>query len=97
MIIDNNFDFENMTLNQVVDALGNTIEYTNAFVAIEELMCPGAGAGKLNLHAVGRDELSSLIRVVNDSLRRHVSEITAAAVKLRALQDKIPAVNRQKN
>lgn len=97
MNIDNNFDFENMTLNQVVDALGKTIEYTNAFVAIEELMCPGEGSGTLNMNAVGRDELSSLIRVVNDSLRRHVSEVTAAAVKLRVLQDKSPSDNRQRN
>lgn len=88
MSTENNIDFENLTMTQIVDALGNTIEYTNAFKAIEELMCPADHQSRLTLSAVGSDELASLVRVVNAGLRRHISEVTDAAVKLNAAQGK---------
>jgi hypothetical protein len=84
MLISNDFDMENMTAGQIADAIGHSREYTNAFTAIEELMVPADHTDRHGLQFVGRDELSSLIRVVNSGLRRHIQEIETAVQKLQS-------------
>lgn len=94
MLIDNDFDWQNLTSGQIADAIGRSREYTNAFTAIEELMVPADHTDRHDLRFVGRDELSSLIRVVNSGLRRHIQEIETAVQQLKASEKIIAKVRK---
>lgn len=66
---------QNQIAFQIADEIDSLFEFGKAFTAIEELMCPGAHSGDMvDLQYVGRDELATLIRVVNSAFKSRLSE-----------------------
>lgn len=60
---------------EAADQIERLSEFARAFTAIEDLMRPADSSTHHELRFVGRDELTSLIGVVNNAFKRQLEEV----------------------